>query len=133
MKAVIVNRDMEPITIVKLTPEMVRILQEDRRHELVLSCMDKPRYEHYEPTAVPEPIRFRTVHLRALVRELTVLQTWDEVDALTLDAVFLAGQQSAVNDVHERGRRHGFREGLTAMGDITSQIRRGLQQKGEDD
>jgi hypothetical protein len=131
MKAVIVNRDMEPITSVDLTPGMVRILQ-DHRGQLVLSCMDRPKPD-YDPIAMPLRLSMRTVHLRALVPQLTILQTDDEVDALTLDAVFLAGQQSAVNAVHERGRVQGFGQGLRAMGTIASQLRRGLQQKGEDD
>ncbi len=130
MKAVIVNRDMEPITIVALAPYMVELLRS--KHGLVLSCIEPLRAD-YDPCAVADEIRARTVRLRAIVKQLTILQTDDEVDALTLDAVFLAGQQSAVNAVHERGRRQGFGQGLRAWGEIANQLRRGLQQNGEDD
>lgn len=130
MKAVIVNRHMEPITIVDLPPDYVRFLQ--RESSLVLSCLDRPRAD-YDPTAMPPRYSMRTVRLRPLVRQLTILATDDEVDALTLESAFLAGQQAAVNEVHHRGRMQGFGEGLRAMGDIASQIRRGLQQKREGD
>lgn len=131
MKAVIVNRDMEPITIVALTPYMIELLR-SQHGQLALACIDPPRAD-YDPCAVPDRFRPRTVRLRAIVRQLTILQTDDEVDALTLDAAFLAGQQSAVNAVHERGRRQGFGQGWRAWGEIASQLRRGLQQDGEND
>lgn len=107
MKAVIVNADMEPITIVELTPQMVRILREPRG-ELMLACMDPLRADH-NPLVAP---RMRTVRLWPVVRQLTILQTHDEVDALTLQATFLAGQQSAVRDVYDSGRKKGAGETL---------------------
>jgi hypothetical protein len=113
MKAVIVNRDMEPVTIVELTPFMVEVLREPRG-VLVLACMDPPRTVH-DPLATPFDFRMRTVRLRPLVRQLTILQTDDEVDALTLQATFLAGQQPAVNEVFNRGRGRGALEMLNLM------------------
>lgn len=130
MKSVIVNRHMEPITIVDLPREFELFLQ--RHNLLVLQCMDPPK-AYYDPTELPLRNSVRTVNLRPLVRQLTILVTDQEVDALTLKSAFLPGQQAAVGEVHERGRRQGFRQGLTAMGDIASQLRRGLQQKREDD
>ena len=110
MKCAVFNRDGDLVTVVDVPAWAAVHL---KRH-YVLTMAHVPRLSHLLPGPDDTPIieLIPTINLRALNRACTALECDDDELALTLPAVFAAGQQAELN---RREKQAEYRGGMKTI------------------
>lgn len=119
MRHVLYTADMEPITVVELSPHMEQLLRERG-----VVRLPAPAQTSYSTCRVSRgaPVREKydvvNVFAEALIhrgQRHMMLFVDDEETALLLKSAFLPGQRRAVSDVRARGQAEGFIKALQAL------------------
>lgn len=131
--------DLEPITVLDITPTMLQYMQERGRVTLPIS---EP------PKVVPDPVPFTPSKLKTVTiwyeefqyrgQSKKMFLTYDD-DALMLDSVILPGQRKAWEENYQRGLREGTKEGVNfTLGILEKvyrekerEVRRRREERGE--
>ena len=117
MRVVLYTNDMEPITVIDLSKTAARYLHQYNHVRLpviepisLISTNDDKVIQHFKTVDI------YAERLRRKGAETLMLFTNDEENALLLKSIFLAGQQSEINNIKNQSFARGFLHALNTLG-----------------
>lgn len=116
-RAVLYTNDLEPITVIDLSPVAMHYLL--KKGSAVLAVWEEFKFVPVdESTSMPKvrTVRIRAEEFRYRNARSLMLFTDDEEDALLMRAAFLPGQTKAKREVHANGFKAGFLAAIQALG-----------------